>query len=154
MGRYQNTSKSLITAVEEELASEFHKRLVDHINEFDEQLDQEHEVGMRLVSFGQSIQFAVRDIGYYNPKLICFYGELDNGSKVQLIQHVNQISFLLLLFESKPLLPKQPILVSLQSETLRRRVSLSQSGEEVKYFFIVRLLDLDNLGFESTVDST
>lgn len=110
MGSIKAPPNPLIEAQQKELASEFHKRLVEYINEFDSKLDQEHEVGMRLVSFGQSIQFAVRDIGYYNPKLICFYGELDNGSKVQLIQHVNQISFLLLaLPRANPSQPKRPI---------------------------------------------
>lgn len=132
MGPIKIPPNPLITAVEEELASEFHKRLVDYINEFDEQLDQEHEVGMRLVSFGQSIQFAVRDIGYYNPKLICFYGELDNGSKVQLIQHVNQISFLLLaLPRANPSSPKQPIGFHCNSEnTAEEESACHQSGEE------------------------
>lgn len=93
-----------------ERASEFHKRLMHYINDFDANLDQEHEVGIRLVNFGQTVQFTVHVIGYYNPKLISFYGELADGSKVQLVQHVNQISFLLLAVKRKhPEQPKQPI---------------------------------------------
>lgn len=42
--------------VDPKLASEFHKRLVQMINDFDKNLDQEHEVGMRLVSFGKEIK--------------------------------------------------------------------------------------------------
>jgi hypothetical protein len=119
-------------AQESELAIGFQKRLLEYIKEFDEQLDQEHEVGMRLVSFGQSIQFAVRDIGYRNPKLICFYGQLDNGSEVQLIQHVNQISFLLLaLPRTDPSEPKRPIGFCQDSQTDAEAESASsQSGEE------------------------
>lgn len=88
------------------LASEFHDRLVQMINKFDEELDQDHEVGMRLVTFGQSITFHVEDIGYWNPSLIRFYGKLENGSPVELIQHVSQISFLLMAV--KRLNPEQP----------------------------------------------
>lgn len=77
------------------LASAFHKRIISMINDFEDELDEEHEVGARLVNFGQTIQFHIEDIGYYNPSLIAFYGTLENGTSVQLIQHVNQISFLL-----------------------------------------------------------
>jgi hypothetical protein len=77
-------------------ASEFHQRLIEMICDFDKELDQEHEVGMRLVTFGQAITFHVSDIGYYNPSLIQFYGKLEDGSNVELIQHVSQISFLLM----------------------------------------------------------
>jgi len=77
-------------------ASEFHKRLVEMIKRFDRQLDQEHEVGMRLVSFGQTITFHVTSMGYCNPSLIQFNGILEDGSLVELIQHISQISFLLM----------------------------------------------------------
>ena len=92
------------------LASEFYKRLVKMINEFDEDLDQEHEVGMRLVTFGQTVTFHVVDLGYYNPSLITFYGKLENGSSVKLIQHVSQISFLLMAVKRlDPEVPKTKI---------------------------------------------
>ncbi len=78
------------------LASEFYKRLVEMIKDFDESLDQNQEVGVKLASFGQTVTFHVTDLGYYNPSLIVFYGLMDNGQKVQLIQHVSQISFLLI----------------------------------------------------------
>jgi hypothetical protein len=94
----------------QEFASEYYKCLVDYIELFDSNLDQEHEVGIRLVNFGQTLQFSVQNIGYYNPKLISFYGELEDGSSVQLIQNVNQISFLLLAVKRKhPEKPKRKI---------------------------------------------
>ncbi|MGM7719688.1 DUF6173 family protein [Metabacillus sp. Hm71] len=83
------------------LASEFYNRLIEMINEFELDLNDQEEIGVRLVSFGQTIQFHIEDLGYYNPSLISFHGRLNNGSKVKLIQHVNQISFLLMA------LPKQ-----------------------------------------------
>lgn len=91
-------------------ASEFCKRILDSINKFDESLDSSKQVGIRLVSFGQSITFAVSSIGYSNPSLIYFYGVLDNGSPVQLVQHVSQISFLLMAVNKvAPEEPKKPI---------------------------------------------
>ena len=88
------------------LASEFCMRLVDMINKFGANLDQDHEVGMNLVSFGQAITFHVTGIGCYNPSLIRFLGRLQNGSQVELIQHVSQISFLLMAL--KRLNPSEP----------------------------------------------
>jgi hypothetical protein len=78
------------------LASAFYTRIVEMINEFESGLNEQEEVGVRLVSFGQTVQFHIEDISYYNPSLITFIGRLDNGSKVELIQHVSQISFLLM----------------------------------------------------------
>lgn len=88
------------------LASEFYERLVNMITEFDDELDNEHEVGIRLVSFGQNVTFHVTNLGYYNPSLIRFYGNLEDGSPVELIQHVSQISFLLM--SVKRLNPEEP----------------------------------------------
>ena len=79
----------LVTAVQENYASEFHKRLVEWINTFDAALDQAHEVGVRLVSFGQTVVFYLHDIGYWNPSLISFQGFTEDGSPVELIQHVS-----------------------------------------------------------------
>jgi hypothetical protein len=76
-------------------ASEFHKRLTEWIKKFDAELDQEHEVGVRLVSFGQAVVFHLEYIGYWNPSLISFRGTTDDGNPVELIQHVSQISILL-----------------------------------------------------------
>lgn len=93
-----------------ELASDFYMKLSHYMDEFDKNLNQEHEVGIKLVNFGQTVQFTVHNIGYYNPKLICFYGEMPDGSAIQLIQHVNQINFLLTAVKRKnPEQPKHPI---------------------------------------------
>ncbi len=82
-------------SVEENLASEFHKRLKKWISEFDASLDQAHEVGVGLVNFGRAVTFALEEMGYWNPSLIAFSGRNEDGEPVELIQHVNQISMLL-----------------------------------------------------------
>nr|BDD43637.1 hypothetical protein 6 [Bacillaceae bacterium] len=99
-----------VIPVNQNLASEFYKRLVEMINDFNNNLDDEHEVGMRLVSFGQSVQFHVEDLGYYDPSLIRFYGRTEDGSNIELIQHVSQISFLLMAVKKlDPDAPKRQI---------------------------------------------
>jgi hypothetical protein len=86
----------LVVAAQANYASEFHARLLKWISDFDAELDQAHEVGVRLVTFGQAVVFSLSDIGFWNPSLITFRGVTDDGSPVELIQHVTQISVLLM----------------------------------------------------------
>jgi hypothetical protein len=100
----------LIVAAEANRASEFHKRLTKWLADFDAALDEAHEVGVRLVNFGQSVVFHLTDVGYWNPSLMSFSGETDAGEPVQLIQHVSQISILLMKLPRKdPSTPKRPL---------------------------------------------
>jgi len=78
------------------LASAYYERLAKYIISFEEGLNEDEEVGAKLVTFGESIIIHIDDIGYWNPRLISFEGYDNNGQKVQLIQHVNQISVLLM----------------------------------------------------------
>lgn len=73
-----------------------YERLGEYIKKFESELDEEHEIGVRLVSFGQTIVFHVEDIGYYGPDIITFYGNNEKGEKLQLIQNLSQLSFLLI----------------------------------------------------------
>lgn len=101
---------SVTESLADNLASEFCQKLYESIRRFDEQLDDAHAVGMRLVAFGQAITFSVSRIGYTNPSLIHFYGQIENGQSVELIQHVSQISFLLTAVPRvNPTKPKAPI---------------------------------------------
>lgn len=82
---------------EENYASKFAEKILDQIQQFDNDLGNDFEVGVRLVSFGQTVVFAVHSISYNDPSLIIFNGVTDgsSGSPIELIQHVSQISFLL-----------------------------------------------------------
>ena len=92
------------------LASEFYDRLINWINDFHKSLDDEFEAGVRLVNFGQTITFHIEDINYWNPSLISFKGHTENGEPVELIQHVTQISILLMKMPRKQRdKPKRPI---------------------------------------------
>lgn len=91
-------------------ASEFYWRLVEMVNDFHRELDEEYEVGGQLVNFGSEVTFSFTGIGYFNPSLIRFYGEKSDGSPIELIQHVTQISVMLIRQKrAKPNEPKRPI---------------------------------------------
>jgi len=108
---------SRIMRPEQNQASDFYERLVEWINDFDSGLDHEHEVGVRLVSFGQTVIFHLEDIGYDDPSLITFYGHTEQGDPVELIQHVSQISILLMQMKrADPTQPKKPIGFALKNE--------------------------------------
>lgn len=67
------------------------------IVDFENSLDQDHEIAIKLAAFGQTILLNITDLGYSNPSLIHFYGYIDgSNSKAELIQHVSQLNFLLL----------------------------------------------------------
>ena len=103
-------SNPLVSATQANHASEFHNRLMKLVKDFDESLDKAHEVGVRLVSFGQTVIFALEDMGYWNPSLIIFHGHTGEGGPVELIQHVSQISLMLMrLPRQNPEKPKKPI---------------------------------------------
>ncbi|MDJ0517467.1 MAG: hypothetical protein F6K08_30010 [Okeania sp. SIO1H6] len=77
-------------------ASNLAKQLHSEIQKFDDSLDTEHEVGGKLLSFGENITFHVSGISYRDPSLIIFYGFTNNGEPVKLMQNVSQISLLLI----------------------------------------------------------
>lgn len=77
--------------------------------EFEKSLDERHEVGARLVSFGNAVSFQVQQIGYAPPTLISFDGITEEGARVRLVQHVTQLS---VLFIAMPIMEdkvKRPI---------------------------------------------
>lgn len=102
--------RAALPARPETLASDFYQRLTQWINKFDESLDPDYEVGIRLVNFGQTIVFHLKNIGYWNPALISFSGHNEDGEPVELIQHISQISILLMkLKRADPTTPKTKI---------------------------------------------
>jgi Family of unknown function (DUF6173) len=72
-----------------------YERLVLYIRDFEKNLDEEHEIGARLVSFGSELVFNIEYIGYHGPDIIAFSGKNKDGLPLQLIQHVSQLSVLL-----------------------------------------------------------
>jgi len=98
---YFNPSKVLqdiwLTDPQKEYYAEaFWKIIAIHIIKFEEELDEKEEVGAKLVTFGDNIIIHVEELGFWNPQLITFSGYTEDGKRVRLIQHINQISFLLM----------------------------------------------------------
>jgi hypothetical protein len=86
------------------------RRLEAQIRLFESELDADHDVGIRLVNFGSEITFHVTDISSVEPDLIIFSGKTQAGAPVRLLQHRNQIDFLLTTLErSDPDQPKRPV---------------------------------------------
>jgi hypothetical protein len=85
--------------------------LIEAANEFQSSLDEDREAGAMLASFGQTVTVYITGIGYKGGKLIKFIGYLaDEGTPVELLQHVSQINFLLVsLPRQNPEEPKRPI---------------------------------------------
>lgn len=69
--------------------------LKKEIETFQNELSEEYDVMVKLTSFGSQMIMQVTNIGYQNPDVLFFYG-FCNGQKAQLIQHVSQLSFMLL----------------------------------------------------------
>jgi len=94
---------------EDNYASKFATHLLEQINNFNNLLGDDFEVGLNLANFGHSIQFPVVAIGHIDPSLIIFYGVIDE-SPCELIQHVSQLNFALTSCKRKDsTLPKNPI---------------------------------------------
>lgn len=76
------------------MASDMYQRIVKIITDFESQLPDDMQAGGRLVSSG-NITFSIQDVGYWDPNMIVFYGELSDGSQVELVQHLSQLNLLL-----------------------------------------------------------
>jgi hypothetical protein len=84
-----------------------YERLGKYIQAFEAELDDEHEIGARLVSFGTAVTFHIESMGYHGPDIIAFYGKNDQNEAVQLIQHTSQLSVLLVAMKRKADVPRR-----------------------------------------------
>lgn len=71
------------------------ENLKKYITDFEAQLDADHEVALRIASFGGVVFFHAETIAFAKPDLVTFIGVTDEGERVQLVQHYTQLSFLL-----------------------------------------------------------
>lgn len=72
-----------------------YERIVLYIQNFEKELDAEHEVGMGFTG-GDVGTLKIQGMGYFAPDLITFYGTDPNGAKTQLVQHVSQLNVMLI----------------------------------------------------------
>jgi hypothetical protein len=71
-----------------------YERLILYIQNFEEQLDNEHEIAVGFVGGGAGV-LRIEGIGYFDPDIVTFYGTDEFGGKTQLIQHVSQLGVML-----------------------------------------------------------
>ena len=71
-----------------------YERLILYIQNFEEQLDNAHEVAMGFTG-AQAGVIRIEGIGFFDPDIVTFYGTDPTGTKTQLIQHVSQLNVLL-----------------------------------------------------------
>ena len=89
-------------------ADEQFEILKKYIQAFEKSLDPEHEVGIMMTNFGQSVLMYVTQVSYEDPVLMVFKGFV-NGREATLIQHINQLNFMLTSVEKEPDRPKRKI---------------------------------------------
>ena len=89
-------------------ADEQFEILKRYIQDFEHSLDAEHEVGIMMTNFGQSVLMQVTQVTYEDPVLMVFKGYV-NGREATLIQHINQLNFMLTTVEKEPDRPKRQI---------------------------------------------
>lgn len=71
-----------------------YERLILYIQNFEEQLDSEHEIAMGFAGSDSGI-LRIEGIGFFDPDIVTFYGMDEEGTKTQLIQHVTQLNVML-----------------------------------------------------------
>lgn len=71
-----------------------YERLILYIQNFESQLDSEHEVGMGLAGADVGT-LLIQGIGFFAPDIVTFYGEDEAGGRTQLVQHVSQLNVML-----------------------------------------------------------
>ncbi len=88
--------------INEKIAEEKHKTsaeyaiavIISEARKFEAKLDDDHEVGARLSSFGSSVLIHIRTLSAENPNIVIIDGVNENNEPVRLVQHVNQLSAL------------------------------------------------------------
>ncbi len=71
-----------------------YERLILYIRNFEEQLDNDHEVAMGLAGSDAGV-LRIQGVGFYDPDIVTFYGTDQSGARTQLIQHVSQLNVML-----------------------------------------------------------
>lgn len=68
-----------------------YERLILYIQNFEEHLDDAHEVAIGLTG-GSTGVLRIEGVGYFEPDIITFYGTDQSGARTQLVQHVSQLN--------------------------------------------------------------
>ncbi|WP_151956098.1 DUF6173 family protein [Acinetobacter guillouiae] len=99
--REKHRSENPVVAIQETIES--------NIKNFESNLEDGYELGAWLASFGNQILIIVENIEFAKPSIIIFHGRDNQGNKLQLIQHANQLNLLLNAVKKETEQPRQPI---------------------------------------------
>ena len=70
-----------------------YERTVLYLKNFEEQLDSDHEIAMGFAGDNSGV-LKIEGMGYFDPDIVTFYGTDPSGGRMQLVQHVSQLSVL------------------------------------------------------------
>jgi hypothetical protein len=68
-----------------------YERTVLYLKKFEEGLDDDHEIAMGFAGTDAGV-LKIEGMGYFDPDIVTFYGSDPAGAKMQLVQHVSQLS--------------------------------------------------------------
>jgi hypothetical protein len=68
-----------------------YERTVLYLKKFEEGLDDDHEIAMGFAGTDAGV-LKIEGMGYFDPDVVTFYGADPAGGKMQLVQHVSQLS--------------------------------------------------------------
>jgi len=71
-----------------------YERLILYIQNFEKQLDADHEVAMGFTG-GEAGVLRIEGMGFFDPDIITFYGTDATDARTQMIQHVSQLTVML-----------------------------------------------------------
>lgn len=92
-----------------------YERLILYIQNFEKELDLDHEVGMGFAGSDAGM-LHIQGMGFFAPDIVTFYGMDPQGAKTQLVQHVSQLNVML---KAMPKLSEEPARIGFE---LRRRM--------------------------------
>lgn len=94
------------------------QKLYEVLCSYQESLPDEDDMVLAVAHFGETVNIIVNKVGYIGYNLIVFYGEDSYGKPQKLIQHINQLDFLLSAQPKEiPEAPRRQIGFQTESET-------------------------------------
>lgn len=94
------------------------QKLYETLCSYQESLPDEDDMVLAVAHFGETVNIIVNKVGYIGYNLIVFYGEDSYGKPQKLIQHINQLDFLLSAQPKEiPEAPRRQIGFQTESET-------------------------------------
>lgn len=94
------------------------QKLYEALCSYQESLPDEDDMVLAVAHFGETVNIIVNKVGYIGYNLIVFYGEDSYGKPQKLIQHINQLDFLLSAQPKEiPEAPRRQIGFQTESET-------------------------------------